>query len=137
MMAGAKWKCVAALALLVMAGAAESNDYGMTMPADARYVHIQRVIDYSMDRALRSNQEADLQAFASMGWLQGVYATLILNGAGGGNMGICPADGLTGGTMARIYVTYMDGHPKTHQMPDLAVAVLSAMEAYPCPKHTS
>lgn len=123
---------IAITGLCVLSGRAIAGDYDATMPADRRYVHLQRILDMQAGRELKNDTTADIQAFTSMGWLQGVYAALILAGEGRQTVGICPTTEFTNPTMARIYVKYMDAHPETHQLPDLAVAVISAEAAYPC-----
>jgi len=79
-------------------------------------------------------EDAAITGLAAVSWLSGVYDMMQLNAKAGSTMRICPNASVQGKTMARVYMNYMDTHPETHQMPDLAVAVLSAMTAYPCPK---
>jgi hypothetical protein len=69
-----------------------------------------------------------MAANSCIGYIQGFVQAFELNGA----MVIC-TEGASWGTMARVYVAYMDAHPKLmdeHKANDLAAALV---DAYPCP----
>jgi hypothetical protein len=102
--------------------------------ADERYHDLTRAIDAAEDRLPDIDAEKDYAAIRAAGWLEGVQAVLITNGQAGYPMGICPGVPMPRITLAKLYVKFMDANPKSHQMPDVAVAILSEIQAAPCSK---
>lgn len=108
------------------------DSFAQVPSADIRYHDLTRAIDLAEGRISSSDTDQDYAAVGAAGWVEGVHATLITNGEAGYPMAVCPTAVVPRLTLAKLYVKYMDANPKSHQMPDTAVAVLSQMGAFPC-----
>lgn len=108
--------------------------YAGESSSDVRYRDLTRSIDILAGRQIDQDANRTMAAMAASGWLTGVYDTLMMNSNAGYQMAICPNVAISAETQANLFVHYMDSHPETHQMPDLAVAVISATNAFPCKK---
>lgn len=99
--------------------------------ADAMYEKLAAAVPIE---GSEGSEDAAVAGLSAVSWLNGVYDMMEMNAQAGSTMRICPNAAVPGKTMGRVYMSYMDAHPETHQMPDIAVAVLSAAKAYPCTK---
>jgi len=70
----------------------------------------------------------DVQVGVCLGYLDGYTA-----GLAEGSKVVC-ASQATFGTMARVYVAYMEAHPKLLDAPKNIGLFLALQDAYPCPK---
>ncbi|UJJ49550.1 MULTISPECIES: Rap1a/Tai family immunity protein [Rhodanobacter] len=110
------------------------NSFAQMPSADLRYHDLTRAIDLAEGRISIPDTDEDYAAIGAAGWLDGIHAALITNGQAGYPMAVCPSVAAPRLTLAKLYVKYMDANPKSHQMPDAAVAILSQIQAFPCPK---
>ena len=110
--------------LLAPAYASDESD------SDVTYEALRDTID--IGRGAEFDEERVLLSVRAIGWLGGVYDTLGMNAQAGSLMRICSHGSVSAETMARVYTSYMDAHPESHSMPNLSVAIVSAMQAYPC-----
>lgn len=121
--------------LLSILGAVQAQNCFAEMPsADLRYHNLTRAIDLDEGRIRETDSDKDFAAIGSVGWVEGIYDALTVNGQAGYPMAVCPSVTAPRLTLAKLYVKYMDANPKSHQMPDVAVAILSQLEAFPCAK---
>lgn len=121
--------------LSILAALLAQNCFAQASGADLKYHNLTRAIDLDEGRISESDSDKDFAAVGAVGWVEGIYDALTVNGQAGYPMAICPKVTASRLTLAKLYVKYMDANPKSHQIPDSAVAILSQIEAFPCSKH--
>lgn len=123
-----------AILLMVLGALLVRESYAQVPGADLRYHNLTRAIDLAEGRISVPDTNEDYAAVGAAGWVEGIHAALITNGQAGYPMAVCPSVATTRLTLAKLYVKYMDANPKSHQMPEAAVAILSQIQAFPCSK---
>jgi hypothetical protein len=123
--------------LLCILGALQArNCFAQVASADLMYHNLTRAIDLAEGRISVPDTDKDFAAIGATGWVEGIYDALTVNGQAGYPMAVCPSVVAPRLTLAKLYVKYMDANPKSHQMPDVVVAILSQRQAFPCSENS-
>lgn len=123
-----------AFCLVALGALLARSSFAQVPSADLRYHNLTRAIDLAEGRISAPDTDEDYAAIEATGWVEGIHTVLVTNGQAGYPMAVCPSVVAPRLTLAKLYVKYMDANPKSHQMPDAAVAILSQIQAFPCSK---